>query len=64
MNKTIYDVSCPKCGSYDWYQYNTDEIEFSADGTGHYYIDCYCEDCKNNWRQYYEFEYAVTREWN
>ena len=39
MNKTIYNSTCPKCGSDDWYQYDTDEVEFSFDGTGHYYID-------------------------
>ena len=43
MNKTIYDSICPKCGSDNWYQYDTDEIEFSFDGTGHYYIDCHCK---------------------
>ena len=63
MNKTIYDSTCPKCGSDDWYHYNTDEIEFSYDGTGHYYIDCHCNNCNNGWRQYYKFKYIVTDEW-
>ena len=31
MNKTIYDSTCPKCGSDNWYSYDTDEIEFSDD---------------------------------
>lgn len=63
MSKTIYDSTCPKCGSNNWYSYNTDEIEFSFDGTGHYYIDCECKDCYNDWRQYYKFKYVITKEW-
>lgn len=64
MNKTIYDSVCPKCGSDDWYQYDTDETEFSSDGTGHYYIGCHCCNCNNEWRQYYKFIYNVIEEWN
>lgn len=65
MSKTIYDSTCPKCGNSDnWYQYDTDEIEFSFDGTGHYYINCHCNNCNNRWRQCYEFKYVITKEWN
>lgn len=64
MNKTIYDSTCPRCGSDNWYCYNTDEIEFSVDGTGHYNIDCHCSNCNNEWRQYYKFKYAITEEWH
>lgn len=64
MDKTIYDSVCPKCGGDDWYIYYTDEAEFFSDGTGHYYIDCHCKNCKNDWRQCYEFKYAITKEWS
>ena len=56
MNKTIYDSTCLKCGSDNWYQYDTDETEFSFDGIGH------CNNCNNKWRQYYKFKYIITKE--
>ena len=61
--RTIADImDCPKCGSGNTYEYNTDEIEFGYDGTGHYYVDCACADCKHNWRLRMYFKYDVTSE--
>lgn len=58
--KTIDDVMiCPKCGSDNCYLYNEDEVEFSYDGTGHYNIDCRCEECNNYFRLYTKFKYEV-----
>lgn len=58
---TILDaLDCPECGSDNTYEYNTDEIEFSYDGTGHYYVDCQCKDCKNSFRRYIHFKYQIT----
>lgn len=50
MSKTIYDSTCPKCGNDNWYLYDTNETEFSSNGTGHYYINCHCNNCGNEWR--------------
>jgi hypothetical protein len=59
--KTIADImNCPKCGSENTYEYSTDEIEFCYDGTGHYYVDCACADCKHKWRLRMYFKYDVT----
>ena len=64
MNKTIDDFTCPQCGSNDCYQYDTDETDFCFDGTGHYYIACHCKNCENDFMQYYEFKYVITKEWS
>lgn len=62
MKKTIVDVMiCPECGSEDTYEYDTDEIEFLADGTGHYYCYCSCRDCMKKFKMCMEFEYSVTK---
>lgn len=61
-NKTLYDVMiCPHCNSTDCYDYNTDEIEFTADGNGHYYVDCHCKGCGKCFRLYIDFEYSITK---
>ena len=57
---TIADIVCPKCKSENWYQYDTDEQEFCADGTGHYRFDIHCNDCGKNSRVSFEFEYHIT----
>lgn len=59
--KSVDDVMiCPKCGSNNCYSYNTDEIELDYDNTGHYFVDCCCKDCKNNFRLYTRFKYELT----
>ncbi len=58
---SITDVPCKYCGSNSTYQYNTDEAEFSYDGTGHYYVDYDCKDCNSAFRVYFGFEYEITR---
>ena len=59
--KTVDDVMiCPKCDSDNCYSYDTDEVEFEGNGTGHYYIDCKCKDCGQNFRLYTKFTYDVT----
>lgn len=61
-NKNIYDVMiCPHCKNDNCYEHSTDEIEFKADGNGHYYVDCYCNECGKDFRLYMEFEYSVTK---
>ena len=61
MNKTIDEVMiCPKCKGEDTHPYDTDEIEFGYDGTGHYYVDCTCNTCGNHFRLYTEFKYEIT----
>lgn len=52
---------CPNCKSDNCYELGTDEIEFDTDGTGHYYADCYCSDCKKYFRLYTNFEYSITK---
>lgn len=52
---------CPNCQSKNCYEYNTDEIEFSYDGTGHYFTDCHCKDCNDDFRLYTEFTYNITK---
>lgn len=62
INKTIDDVMiCPNCQSKNCYEYSTDEIEFSYDSTGHYFTDCHCKDCNDNFRLYTEFTYNITK---
>lgn len=58
--KTIGDIKCPYCGSDDTTIYGTDEIEFDADGTGHYFADVSCLNCKKSFRSYYRFKYEIT----
>ena len=58
---TIADVlDCPNCGSPNTYEYSTDEIEFSFDGTGQYNTDCRCKDCGISFRTYINFSYNIT----
>lgn len=58
---TISDVMiCPKCKNNNAYEYSTDEIEFNWDGTGHYYVDCRCNECDNRFRLYMKFSYLTT----
>ena len=60
--KSIDDVMiCPYCGSEDCYEYSTDELGFDSDGTGHYYVDCHCQKCNEDFRLCTEFEYYVTK---
>ena len=60
--KTLDDVMiCPCCQSQNCYEYNTDEIEFNENGNGHYYVDCYCVDCKKNFRLCVNFDYFITQ---
>ena len=58
--KTMADVICPKCKSENWYSYSTDEIDFDADGTGHYRFDIHCNDCGKDSRVSFDFEYHIT----
>jgi hypothetical protein len=51
---------CPNCKGNNCHQYDTDETEFSYDGTGHYYIDCTCDDCGKSFRLCIQFVYSVT----
>jgi hypothetical protein len=63
-SKSIDDVMiCPYCSSEDCYEYCTDEIALDSDGTGHYYVDCHCNKCGDDFRLYTEFEYSVTKSW-
>jgi len=64
MSKTIDEFICPKCGSDSCYLYDTDEIDFSSNGTGHYYIYCHCKNCDRVFKQCYEFKYEITKEWS
>lgn len=58
---TIDEVMiCPKCNSNNTSEYSIDEIEFNSDGTGHYYVDCSCQDCGNHFRLYTNFKYDIT----
>lgn len=60
LDTTIGDIMyCPKCDSDDTYEYDTDEIEFSYDGTGHYFVDCTCNNCKHTFRRYIHFKYQI-----
>lgn len=62
--KSIDDVMiCPYCKSEDCYEYSTDELAFDSDGTGHYYTDCHCNKCGEDFRLCTEFEYSVTKSW-
>ncbi len=59
----IVDAACNKCGSFNTHECSTDEIEFSPDNTGHYYVDMYCADCGNHFRACFNFTYHVTESW-
>ena len=60
-NTTICDVlDCPSCKSGNTTEYNTDEFELSYDGTGHYFVDCKCNDCGEMFRRYINFKYHIT----
>ena len=59
MEKTICDIVCPKCGGFDTVITGTDEIDFDANGTGHYYADVNCR-CGHDFRMYYKFKYEIT----
>lgn len=52
---------CPYCGSENPYVISTDEIEFGYNNKGHYYFDCCCDECKEHFRVYMQFEYKVTK---
>jgi len=54
------DVICPNCGSEDCYSYNTDDEEFSCDGTGYTNVDYQCRGCNTYFRAYYEFKFEIT----
>ena len=64
MNKYLYEINCPKCGHFDCHYSQTDELEFSPDGKGYYYGYCWCPECKQNFKHYFEFKYEITREWS
>lgn len=57
---TIADIVCPKCKSENWYQYDSDEYDFCADGAGHYRFDIHCNHCGKNSRVSFKFEYHIT----
>lgn len=62
--ESIDDVMiCPYCNSEDCYEYSTDELGFDSDCTGHYYTDCHCKKCGEDFRLCTEFEYSVTKSW-
>lgn len=63
MNKTIKDIKCPCCKSFNTYIWSTNKIEFEPDGTGHYYANCSCSECRQSFRKHYIFKYEVTKEW-
>lgn len=63
MDDAIVDVQCPRCDSFDTNIYSTDEIEFYPDGTGHYYADMICRDCRHAFRMCYNFTYQITKSW-
>lgn len=60
--KSIDDVMlCPFCNNDNCYEYSTDELAFETDCTGHYYVDCHCNECGKDFRLCTEFEYFVTK---
>ena len=60
FDKTIGDIECPHCKSCNTAIYSTDEIDFDIDGTGHYFADCSCYDCKKGFRAFFKFKYEIT----
>jgi len=54
------EVVCPQCKDKNTYQYDTDEKEFSYDGTGHINTDHACRDCGKRFRTYTNFTYIIT----
>ena len=62
--KSLSDIEkCPQCGSNEVYPYFIDEVEFTADGTGHYYEDYRCAECDKNFRLCMEFKYQIKKSW-
>ena len=60
-NIDLWDaLRCPTCNSDNTQEYSTDEIEFLSDGTGHYFVDCKCNDCGDTFRRYIHFKYQIT----
>ena len=66
-NISMSDVMiCPECVkedidmAHDCYIYDTDEIEFCDDGTGHYSVYCRCARCKKDFVMWASFNYTVT----
>lgn len=57
----ILDVPCKHCGCENTHHIDTDECEFGADGTGHYYEDYRCDSCGKHSRVYWDFKYAITK---
>ncbi|MBQ0089488.1 MAG: hypothetical protein KBT27_09180 [Prevotellaceae bacterium] len=58
--KSIGDyLICDKC-EHDMYEYSTDEIYFSNDNTGHYFVDVWCPECGNHKRACIYFTYDIT----
>ena len=56
-------LQCLKCSSNSVFEYSTDEIQFGEyrdNNAGHYYVDCSCSNCGNNFRAYIKFRYSVT----
>jgi len=60
IGKPILDIPCKFCKSDDTYTYDTDETEFSYDGTGHYYADYHCKSCSKDFRVLFDFKYEIT----
>ena len=61
MKKTIADIMlCHACKGFNVEIYNTDEIDFGYNGTGHYFADCRCYDCQKDFRLKMHFKYEVT----
>jgi len=60
IGKPILDIHCKYCNSDDTYIWDTDEIEFDCDGTGHYYVDCHCNSCNKDFRALFDFKYQIT----
>ena len=56
-------VKCPNCGSYNTYQWDTDECDFSFDGTGHYYTKHNCKDCDKRFGLNTKFKYQITEQY-
>lgn len=61
-NKNSVDIIaiCPKCDSNNTYLYDTDETDFSYDGTGNYIVDYACKNCDERFRIYIDFKYEIT----
>lgn len=60
---TMADIVCPKCKSENWYEWNTNEIAFDLDGTGHYDFLIHCNNCGKDNRIHIDFEYNITKKY-